>query len=72
MRMLEDVEVHHEAHVVTGELGGGQAARAHLLTLGHGQHGLGLQPRAVEHVVQRVLLLPRVPDLPGGPVPSLR
>ena len=66
---LEDVEVHHETHVVTGKLQRGQPPWAQLPGLRHGQQPLGLQPRTVEDIVQAVLLLARVPDLPCGPGP---
>jgi len=54
--------------VVAGEHHGGEPVEADLLRTGSLQHGLRPQARAVEDVVEDVLLLPGVSDLPSGPL----
>ena len=59
--------------MITGEGEGGESETVHIIITGSLQHSDSLQVVvAGEHVVQHVLLLPGVSDLPGGPVQCLQ
>ena len=63
---LENLEVCNHGEMVGGECCWGKPVNANLLLSGHVQGGWRLNPSRVEDVVKGALLLPSLPDLPGG------